>query len=267
MRNGESFVTAEKSNRKIYEMVLSTLFTALALAQTPPPARIMPNGSVYRLATQTERKVSLHVKDASLKDVLSKLPKVDYAVDADTFKDRRITLNLTDVTVTTALNAIAAAIDAHWDTVGGVHVLKKGAGFGFGNSSFRSFALPSQPFPGDGKFEFKTAPRFELFKDGKGFQGFTPEQQKKIEKSLELSRKQFQALPDFQKLRTLDSGTTNVDALLKSITLAQKEIIQKQGFLKLSDLTAEQRKFTGFSGDGSFEMTITRGKETLKIKS
>lgn len=302
-------------------MVSTTLFLALALAQAP--ALPVPVRSFYRATQENERRVSLRVSDASLKDVLSKLPKVDYVVDADAFKGRRITLSLTDVTTTEALNAIASALDAHWESVGGVRVLKKGAGLGFNGTGFRTFTVPSEEFQffGDGKTQFRTMPRIEmkeLFKDGKGFQGLSLEQEMDIQEALEEAQKHaleqpnldektrkaieeafksqkesFRALQEAnglrggayekaradiearrkaieQSRRSADSVGRNeveVDDLLKSLTPAQKDLAKSQGYLKLSDLTPEQRKLTGHTGDGTFDLTITRDGQTLKIKN
>ena len=277
-------------------MVLTTLYAALALAQAPATTA----QTFYRAAQGNERKVSLRVDDASLKDVLSKLPKVDYVVDADAFKARRITLSLTDVTTTEALDAIAAAIDAHWETVGGVRVLKKGAGFGINSTGFHTFTFPStKDFPSLNGKSFRALPpdAFKnLFKDGKTMPGLTPERTKEMQraleearKSLEDSRGEFEKAMERARLRgeglrgpmgeetrkALERSRAggdgaahldmDVDALLKSITPAQKELAKSQGYLKISDLTPEQRKMTGH--DGTIEIRITRNGETLSIKN
>ncbi|HLO99855.1 MAG TPA: hypothetical protein VK171_14770, partial [Fimbriimonas sp.] len=83
-------------------------------------------------------------------------------------------------------------------------------------------------------------------------------------------------LKDAEKLKALPKrealGFKKVDSakLLKSLTDGQKEIMKKQGFLKISDLTKEQKEmiFTDpkaeIKGDFSFILNLDGEKLTIK---
>lgn len=320
-------------------MVLTTLFASLAVIQDPVnitalvPAQGSSNGVITRLQ---EKKVSTNFNNASLKDVLNFLhkQKIDFAVDPDQFKDRRISLSLSEVPVSVALNAIASALDAHWDSISGVKVLKKGAGFpsnfrvfpggtingntfvmpkGFDGKTFELKGLEGKNFDfktfdgqqgeamkkamdemrkamADQKFEFKGLDKAQSEEIQKAmeearkamanqkfeFKGLDKAQTEQMQKAMEQARKamanqkfDFKTFDgkDWPKGSFILNGQ-NFGELTKSITPAQKELQTKQGYLKISDLTPEQRKMAGISGDGkgTIEITITRDGETLKIK-
>lgn len=349
-------------------MVLTTLYAALALAQQPAATTIIQSPkapaatTIYApaLARVTQdKRVSVNFNNASLKDVANFLrkQKIDFVIDPDQFKDRRLTVSLSDVSTSTALSAIANALDAHWERVGEVRVLKRGGGFGPGaDTFFRSapgFATPAFPRTPDMKFyqvpgmdkkafeEMQKAMekaqkdmKFE-FKD---FKGLDKGQQEEVRKALEGARKDMdkarkemeRSRVEFRNFdgarvygldkesleelranaragrsrvygldaktleqlrsnnRTLDGRTNlfdkktleelrakgrslsingkNMGDVMKSLTPAQKELHKKQGYLKSSDLTAEQRHILGITGEGTFDITIVRDGETLKIK-
>ncbi len=312
-------------------MVLTTLFAALAVIQEPVnittlvPVQGASTGIITRFQ---EKKISTSFNDASLKDVLNFLhkQKVDFAVDPEQFKDRRVSLSLSDVPVSVALNAIASALNAHWDNVGGVKVLKKGAGFstfsggntfvmpkGFDGKTFELKGLEGKNFDfksfdkeqsqemkkamdevrkamADQKFEFKGFDKAQSEEFQKAmeearksmadqkfeFKGLDKAQSEQMQKAMEQARKAMANQKfDFKSLdgKGWPKGAfimngQNFGDLTKSITPAQKELQKKQGFLKISDLTPEQRKMAGISGDGkgTIEITISRDGETLKIK-
>jgi hypothetical protein len=321
-------------------MVLTTLFAALTLFQQPTSTTVIqapaPPAAPYFVRTQDKR-ISLNFNNASLKDVANFLrkQKIDFAIDPDQFRDRRLTVSLSDVSSNTALSAIASALDAHWERVGNVNVLKKGTGFGQGFSSdFRwapqgSFNMPPMPKMPDMKFyqgqgmdkksmeeiqkameEAQKAFKNQQFQF-KEFKGLDKAQQEEIRKALEGAQKEMER--SRIQLRSLDGGKvygldqktldqlrsngkildgtriygldkkgldelrtrkrivmadrSHIDELLKSITAEQKELQKKQGYLKVSDLTPEQRNMMGIKGDGTIEITIVRDGETLKIKS
>jgi hypothetical protein len=302
-------------------MVLTTLFAALALAQEPATvitvAPVTQSGTARVVQTTQDKRVSLKFDNAPLKDVLGFLrkEKINFVVDPDAYRDRRLTLSLSDVPVRTAMSAIATALDSHWETVGDVRVLKKGSA---DTLAFRSVPYGRFLLPQDAK-GFKELEGMKLFRSedmakrmnesmkslemNEKFKGFDKAQQDEIRKSLEnaqkeMSKQKFEfkgldkaqseeirkalesARAEMGKNRALfDSKTLllpkegmifrsqNIDGLLKSITPAQKELQKKQGYLKLSDLTAEQRAQAGIKGDGKIEIVITRDGETLKIKN
>ncbi|GEM_PF-3242457 len=314
-------------------MALTTILAALALAQTPAPVPTLEirRGSVTPLATvQAGRRVTLRFDGASLKDVLKRLQKekIDFAVDADSFKDRKVTLSLTDVPLSAALDAIGSALDAHWETVGSVRVLKKGARSGFGTldgNAFRNFTLPTMPalpkLDGAGQkealraleqaqkeladakgmneeqrktvlkaleeaqknlagqnfnFNFTMPKGVYDFKSTEGFKNLSPKDNEEFRKAMErirdmdkdaLSRSYTHTIPiQGFDLKSLTLNGRGLGELLKSLTPEQKELQKKQGYLKPSDLTADQRKMAGLDGKGTVEITIVRNGETLKIK-
>jgi len=100
------------------------------------------------------------------------------------------------------------------------------------------------------KWDSKTAPQLKAFKfDDKALN-------KKLETFRNLEPKMF-------------IGTTDVQALVKSLTKAQKEKAAKQGYLKPSDLTTSQRKLLGELPSGtnwSIIYEIDGQKVTIKGK-
>ena len=110
-----------------------------------------------------------------------------------------------------------------------------------------------------------------------------PEQMKKmheqIRKAME-SMPKMPAMPDMPKLpdmpkmpdmpktpRVLRIESQNWDKLLDSLTADQWAKQKTQGFLKPSDLTADQRKMVSIpDGDGNFTITISKDGKTLTIK-
>lgn len=270
----------------------SILAASLVLGQQPltAPRTITVRPAPFLIGSvQNEKRISVRFNDASLKDVLNHLQKqkIDFAVDSDQFKDRRLTLNLTDVPLSTALAAIAGALDAHWEAIGAVRVLKKGPGLGFRpdvgglfqDGKFRTFMLPDvskRYWKPENLSEKDFAIRANekaikaLERAQKDFETQKFEFKKLDDEVVKKALEKAQALHDkelrstFEKAYTM--GCQDINALLKSITPTQKELAKKQGYLKLSDLTVEQRKLAGVKGDGKIEITITRDNETLKIK-
>lgn len=335
-------------------LVTSLLAASLALVQQPAPAvRVAATPLVG--GVQAGKRISIHADGASLKDVLKELrrQKIDFAVDPEQFGDRKITLNLTDVPLSTALSAIAGALDAHWESVGSVHVLKRG-GSAFGaarapifGEGFRTFTMPALP---QGEF-FNSQQAMETARKAleeaqkglrsnsklsdeerreaekameearKALSGSRVEMEKALEearkamanqkfdfksmdidvqKALEEARKGMSAAPgarsyrglspkeaeEFRKAMERIRGTQgepfrkrldgtrariildgqDFDGLLKSMTAEQKERMKSPGYLKVSDLTPEQRKMAGIRDGGKIEITITKNGETLKIK-
>ncbi|RYG27157.1 hypothetical protein EON82_00425 [bacterium] len=351
-------------------MVLTTLYAALAMAQQPAATTIIQSPksptatTIYAPAlarVAQDKRVSVNFNNASLKDVVNFLrkEKIDFVIDPDQFKDRRLTVSLSDVSTSTALSAIANALDAHWERVGDVRVLKRGGGFGPGaDTFFRSapgFATPAFPRTPDVKFfegpkmdkkafeEMQKAmekAQKEMKFEFKDFKGLDKAQQEEVRKALEGARKDMdKARKDMErsriefrnfdgarvygldkkqleelrangkafdgarvygldkktleelrangrplagrvygldkkqldelraKTRSLTIDGTNIGDVIKSLTPAQKEIQKKQGYLKSSDLTPEQCRILGITGEGSFDITIVRDGETIKIKS
>lgn len=111
-------------------------------------------------------------------------------------------------------------------------------------------------------------------------QELSKEQRAKFEKDLSIALKAKDSallqLKDGEKLNSLSKfqalGFKKVDSakLLKSLTAGQREIMKKQGFLKISDLTKEQKEmiFTDpkaeIKGDFSFILNLDGEKLTIK---
>ncbi len=74
------------------------------------------------------------------------------------------------------------------------------------------------------------------------------------------------AKPMLDKVKTMKFENADIKSLMKSLTPAQRELHKKQGFLKSTDLNAEQRKMlpVGGSGDWSFHFSIDGDSLTIK---
>lgn len=298
-------------------MLLTTLFATLAMQAPAAPALPAAPGGVQGvpgfptaprgfqgapggfLRAEAGPKVSLNFTDAKVSDVLGflKKQKISFVLDADQFKDRRLTLSIVDQPQSVALEAIASALDAHWENIGSVRVLKKGMGamsFGGGFGGFQApggwapdiknfrnfqFSMPDmKEFKWDGK-DFEKL-REELKKQGiemktlgdlqraKALDGNQALRDREVKKALDQARKQIDvSKKQIEEARSLAAKSGDLSKLMKSLTPEQKELHKKQGYLKLSDLTADQRKLTGATGEGKFDMSIVIDGETLKIKN
>jgi len=124
--------------------------------------------------------------------------------------------------------------------------------------------------------------RMKLFDEKNGWQRFTPEKKKEMEKwlrehgyssKLPDGQSFSYTIPEILDLEKLgDSGKafwigqSDPGALLKSITKDQWEMHTKQGYLKMSQLTAKQRNMLGMKTEGKFSVSYSIDGQTLNIR-
>jgi hypothetical protein len=61
---------------------------------------------------------------------------------------------------------------------------------------------------------------------------------------------------------------TDFEGFVKSLSDSQKDLMRSQGYLKVSDLTSEQRKMLGIEGDpGHFQLQYEKDGVKIIVKS
>lgn len=116
-------------------------------------------------------------------------------------------------------------------------------------------AMPSMP----------DMPDIKIWAHGKDLD---PAKMKEIEEHIRKAMEGMPKLPDIPAMpHAMRIDSQNWDKLIASLTAEQWAKQKSQGFLKPSDLTADQRKMVSIpDGDGDFNITITKDGKTLTIK-
>lgn len=277
-----------------------------------------------------DRKVTVRFQDASASDVLKWLTKqnVNFVANVDSLPKTKVTVNLSNVPLSEALDVVGSALGGSWQVKGSTLIFRSG-GMMFGNIAMPRLNTFSRTMPFDGQmmngfsdakvFNFKMDEKmlkeleqfkgmkgeaFKLdekaLKELKGLKGFKMDEKALKElkegqmKAFKMDEKAMQQLkemqskdwkkfaPDAKAFAESHSWSTQkresfgfkkVDAekFLKSVTAAQKDIMKKQGFLKVSDLTDEQKAmlFENPKGDlpKDFTFQLNLNGETVKIKN
>jgi len=91
----------------------------------------------------------------------------------------------------------------------------------------------------------------------------------KLRNDIKIELKPLQDLKELKNLKTLRiDGNQDIEKLMGSISKAQWDKHAKQGYLKLSDLTPEQRKMLGQNDlKGTWELSYSINGKSLKIKN
>jgi hypothetical protein len=264
----------------------------------------------YRLATRInsvpglEKVVSLSLKNKTAADVLQWMNKqgVNFAVNVDSLPKNRITLNMTNVPLHEVLSTVGEVLGGSWDVRNKTLIFQKHSA----SRGFATFPAELPMLPPMGGMEFVPAqgfaapemnftfepPKFKLEEFKMDFDG--------QEEPMKVMKIRLEALTEDIKvqakkgmmdeklakdLQTRIEATmkdceveakvmavqeVEVDKFLKSITKEQKELMKKQGFLKLSDLTDAQLKFLKAqprSEAKQFNLMLMKGDEKIIIKN
>lgn len=191
-----------------------------------------------------DRKVSVKFNNASANDVLKWLTKqnINFVANTDTLPKSKITVNLSNVPLHEALDSVADALGGAWMVkgstlifhTGGVRLSPFASTRGFmvpgGANAFESRAFQMKPLDGRAftyKFDDKAFQDLGKLKslDGKAF-------------NLKWDDKQFK---DFKKFDAFGFKKVDAKKFLDSMTANQKDLMKKQGYLKVSDLTDDQK--------------------------
>ena len=250
--------------------VVGQLFTQPPEAPRAPqfPMMFAPN----QLAGIPEFKklVSCSFVDASAGDVLKWLSRqgVNFAGASDSMPKGKLSLNLKDVPLYEALEAIADVFDGSWNLRGKTLVFRAGRSFDFSTSAgparvpFGTRVDPKRPYQltvPPAKFEgFKFKVDEQAFKELSKFHGayeaITKEELAKVHEEMkkvhELTRRKDGAVKVPATIIDEDYAK-----LMKSLTDKQWDLHKKQGYLKFSDLTSEQLKL--IKADGPIDVNIT----------
>lgn len=271
-----------------------------------------------------DRKVTATFRGSSLQDILRWLTSQGVSFVADESKlpkDKKITLNVVDRPLKDVLQALATAMDGHWESEGGMLVWRSGksADFRFGTGRVLSPARPPVPGrptvpgapipPGEARiftdrdiqmFQFDSEKMFKGWKeievpDGNGgkqkvrvpevdekwIEEFSKNQEKwakefseRMERDFGKEGKSFRFLKEGKMLppNTVFKIQPGGDPskLAKSLSESQRKTLKERGYLKVDELTKEQRAMVGlteFSKDASISIIINLEGEKIEIRS
>jgi hypothetical protein len=192
--------------------------------------------------------------------------------------NKKFEVNLKGLSSDEAAKAIAQALDLAAVKEGNVWVLRDGMPFGFTFNGMDGLDFDFEEMKElRGLSELKELK--ELEKMNFEFKGLSEEQRKEMEKAMkevekslskikiEINEGELKGLGE--KIRK-EVGTATrielkrIDDLIKSITSDQWKLMEKQGHLKLSDLTPAQKELLG-NPQGNEEMSITINRDGKKL--
>lgn len=207
---------------------------------------------------------------------------------------KKFEVNLKGLSSDEAAKAIAQALDLAAIKEGNVWILRDGMPFGFTFNGMDGLDFDFEELKElQGLSELKNLKELqglselknlkELEKMNFEFKGLSEQQQKEMEKAMEevekalskvkieINEGELKGLEE--KIRKEVGAATRIelkriDDLIKSITSDQWKLMEKQGHLKLSDLTPAQRELLGNpKGDDEISITIDRDGKKLTIKN
>ena len=242
------------------------------------------SGNLQRLKGM-DRKVSVKFNNAGASDVLKWLTKqnVNFVANTDTLPKSKITVNLANVPLHEALDAVADALGGAWMVKGSTLIFHTGGVRFSPFATTRNYTFPSEGFRTIDPRAFKMQPL-----DGRAFAySFDEKAYKDLGKLKGLDGKTFNYQFDdkaFKELKTFNEkdgvfartngtfGFKKVDAkkFLDSMSDAQKDLMKKQGYLKVSDLTEDQKKMIFENPKGelpkqfTFMLNLDGQKVTIK---
>lgn len=269
-----------------------------------------------------DRKVTATFRGSSLQDILRWLTSQGVSFVADESKlpkDKKITLNVVDRPLKDVLQALATAMDGHWDSEGGMLVWRNGKAPAFRFEPARPIspirpnakgrAIPSTPIPPQEPREFSDREmkmfRFDadkMFKgwkeievpDGNGgkqkirvpevdekwMEEFAKNQEKwardlelRLEKDFGKDGKNFRFLKEgktFSPNSMIRIQTGDPSKLVKTLSESQRKTLKERGYLKVEELTKEQRAIVGLSElpkDANISIVINLDGEKIEIRS
>ena len=192
------------------------------------------------------KKVNASFRNATVRDVLDWMQKqgVSFIVeDGKLDEKKRVTLNASNVPLGDLVDSLATALGGSWSRKGEMRVFQNHASTVFSyapTSSYRTI-VPARP----------NLQVDKMLRDSQG--------------ALRLT------VPPSTNGRsfTFGTGANEIKKLLDSLTPAQKERQKSQGFLKLSDLTSDQRKLIGgeLKPGEKFDFKIIIDGKELVIKN
>lgn len=273
---------------------------AYALSGQARPAPMMTRiygGDNLRSLKGMDRKVSVKFNNATAADVLKWLGKqnVNFVANVDSLPKTKITMNVANVPLHEALESVAESLGGSWQIKGSTLIFRNSF-FGSLGSMGGTYAVPAprmnmQGWQNASPFmKLKGMPDGELFKfddnqlkmlkglDGRTFDFKFDEKALKDMKGFDGKLFKFDEnqLKAFKDMKGFDGKAftfkkIDVKKFLNSLTKEQKELQKKQGFLKASDLTEEQRKML-FDGPKAelptdFTMMLNQDGEKIVIKN
>lgn len=209
----------------------------------------------------------------------------NFVLDADAVPaGKKLTLHVVGKPAKAALQAVADALGLFLVERDGVYVLRKGVGgiafvapsgsgeaLGWKGWDDESASKLREKFMGPGDaprrflFEFAEPGRVPMdleelrkrfLNPGDGLEGFSFE--------LGTPGAKGRDVPEKWSFRMVDGG--DLRELARSLTPRQRELHEKQGFLRIGDLTPDQMKLLG-QLSGKFEITFRDGETSLTVKS
>ncbi len=259
------------------------------------------NGSSDQLKRLPEfkKEVSCSFVDASATDVLRWISKqgVNFASSSDSMPKGRLSLNLKNVPLHEALDAIGEVFGGYWSLRGKTLVFRAGRSFGISTGAPFDSRNPVAPRVDPKRPYLLTLPGMSampaippLGADGFGFTfdeksfrelaklhelppGLSQEERSKMQKELAAVREEMiKSARDIEKTREemkkaehshreasarLKDLGERMKKLMASLTPAQWDLHKKQGHLLFNDLTKEQQKLVATDGKFRGNMMVT----------
>ncbi len=260
--------------------VVGQLFTAPATAPSAPQFPMIFAPSQLAGIAEYKKLVSCSFVDASAADVLKWLSKqgVNFAGASDSMPKGKLSLNLKDVPLHEALEAIADVFDGSWNLRGKTLIFRSGRILarsmvgGAARAPFSTRVDPKRPYqlmvpPAQfEEFEFKVDENAfnELAKLHGSNKVITKEELAKVHEEMKKVRELTRRKDGAVKV-TAEVTDEDYARLMKSLTDKQWDLHKKQGYLKFSDLTKEQLKLIKADGPIDVNITISYSKDGKSI--
>jgi hypothetical protein len=236
------------------------------------------SASLLTASYQASPKVSARFHQAPVSDVLHWLDRqgVSFVIADSKLKDREITLSVQNQPLDSVVDAIARALGGRWERQGAIRVFREGnAGeFSFSMPEMKGLQKGLDGLPAPNIQLWKSLPsnpelkQFEFKFDGGGHD--FAKLRDDLEKAQGDQRKSIQL---FQKdeggaMHRLGGNPRGFEDFVKSLSDKQKDLMKTQGYLKVTDLTDEQKTDLGISGNPEhLEIEYTRDGQTIIVRS
>lgn len=200
------------------------------------------------------RKVSVTFQSARVEDVLKwlEVEGISFVVNPRAFGEERVvSLSVKEQPLRDVLNAIARVLGAHWEREGNIYILKPGGSV---------LEIPSGT-----RTLRELLEELRIPKDLKQYLGVPREEVERILEGLQ-QRRFFERTQE--GVRPFIFKSDGFIRLMDSLTPEQWALHERQGYLKVDDLTPEQRGMLGaLPTNATWIISVTVDGRTLTLKN
>ena len=237
------------------------------------------SSAVITASYQKSPNVSVRFHDSKVGDVLSWLERqnVSFMVADPGLKDREITLSIQDQPLDSVIDSIATALGGHWERKGAIRVFKEGSWGDFGMFQAPNMKILEKGLDGLPPLDMKTLPALP---NDQQFQfNYTVPDTKTLQ-DLEKRMQDFGKLGPGSHRDIVESngkdreytfkvrGGSDLETFVKSLSSKQKDLMKSKGYLRIGDLTEEQKSKLGIEGNPEhFEIQYMKDGQTVIVRS